>query len=1195
MAVNNANLKKIPLASDLNLNDFENEINKFTTYKHNNSKYYGGVLSNWYKKKEGTREFVGYDKKGHLWETSSSHRDLYRDNQYIGDFQDVTAKLEEYDIQDEIDELGINFNANEHDFCFIQKAENYIIGSVDYYVILNYEKNPTEINCLLVSRDTSSETPVVTDIGTYTYTVNQCDIAEYNCLSTFGYRVIAKSGYVLISVYPVGSNIDEHLFFSTRDYISPNVFVDNVCPIPEKTKCINLSNGEEVEDIYFRLHSDLFGGIPLGYSYSENQYSSYDNSEHPIGDNIFIKESYTRYRLQDCIIVNNYIFCKYTTSFKGAEYLRPIVFILNINNLFTNGTQSTYDTYSDFHYLSDFGLDKKLQQVIGSGVAYHNSSIETSVLYEYPADIEQDGIVMKDDVFITVRNGSSSVHGKTMKLASDRNMSYGDVTNRCLGIIDHTFIDWKITTNTQQFKLFSGNYATHFIGVFVYFAGQISTSWYSFYESNKDERSFTNDYTLESDNETYRNIDKYFITNRFDETDVSDAFELLKDWESFNHPELNFEFTLGDNDTQGGFDTSSAKMLGYLYIRNVSGETNKYVLNSEYYDISTVGRVRAVSTSTSETPEIAEGREFRFDIKYGNNSIPLLMQYNNELLQSISIGQNVITRDIEDIFCFGRDYILYYDRNKNKKYKLQISTELKKPVMIDDFIVFSGANVTDGLNAIKMSTLDRFNYCMTFNNRTPLFFNLAHATYINIPADVELKDYIPNMFAEFLGYDYTLTGPYESSTEIVGMRYYFNESLTFQSGYIVSAINENYEKDYLWYGSSQYSPITIKCCNVDENYMKSVINSISNYSDFYKNGLVNFYNSFDGGVVAYWFSMPIDDMSLRSLVSYSYPIANSGDILYTMGFLDVFLKNKFPYVFINDGEENYRLFYNQTMNTVIFLYNLLSQNVNGLFCLQGMYFGYSDEYIYPISYEDGVINQGEAIINITGLQYIESTPTTALFWSPKNKTMYFFTGSNQFSDYYQTNKINKIVAVSYIDSTGDIFICTDNCGIIVYNHDQSLIDLDIAAKEVGSVNDDIYIVSEDIGVDRYSENYKSDYERQKIKIETEYFGEEDFLDSEFDAVYLKIAGSNYYSDEDYNGEVSVECSLLTQFSKKSEKKVFKFSKRDFDKDTNTLLIRYQPQYQRGIGLSVKVVSDFPISSFYINSTPVCVSNSNNNG
>ena len=296
MAVNNANLKKIPLASDLNLNDFENEINKFTTYKHNNSKYYGGVLSNWYKKKEGTREFVGYDKKGHLWETSSSHRDLYRDNQYIGDFQDVTAKLEEYDIQDEIDELGINFNANEHDFCFIQKAENYIIGSVDYYVILNYEKNPTEINCLLVSRDTSSETPVVTDIGTYTYTVNQCDIAEYNCLSTFGYRVIAKSGYVLISVYPVGSNIDEHLFFSTRDYISPNVFVDNVCPIPEKTKCINLSNGEEVEDIYFRLHSDLFGGIPLGYSYSENQYSSYDNSEHPIGDNIFIKESYTRYR-----------------------------------------------------------------------------------------------------------------------------------------------------------------------------------------------------------------------------------------------------------------------------------------------------------------------------------------------------------------------------------------------------------------------------------------------------------------------------------------------------------------------------------------------------------------------------------------------------------------------------------------------------------------------------------------------------------------------------------------------------------------------------------------------------------------------------------------------------------------------------------------------------------------------------------
>lgn len=1191
MAVNNANLKKIPLASDLNLNDFENEINKFTTYKHNNSKYYGGVLSNWYKKKEGTREFVGYDKKGHLWETSSSHRDLYRDNQYIGDFQDVTAKIEEYDIQDEIDELGITFDAKSYYYCALERES--FSDTKDYYVLMYHDKNPTEVNCKLIIKDTSTETPVISEIGTYSFQVNQCDIAEYNCLSQFGCRVLPRENYALISVYPTGVNLDEHLVFSTKKYetidlVSMYRVIDDLCPIPAKTLCINLNTGEQISNISFTytetgtfdINTDL---IVHGYNFASQTRTQYDGdlNFHPIGDGLLRKQPLI-FNLKDCIIVNDYLFGKYTTSSIGEDYQRPWCFKLPLERVLANDLNSDYSK-NDFYYISCF-KDNPLQEIIGTGVSYYSTiqSLSYITSWEYPKTPKTDGILVNNDHPI---KGYALMPWGSLEPETRENMS--------LGIIDYTFIDFKITTNTRQFQLLGSNFALHFIGIAQVSSPSYIRYWFDFYESKKDS------YSTVGHSEFYNNIKKFFITNRFSQDDISNVFNSLKEWDNVNMPELNIEIFFGDGEYS--VSSESSEILESITIENISGQSRKYFVSENYKEINILGDCRSVTKTSSEI-EISEGREFYFNLNYDdNNAINLLWQVNQGYLQSISIGQNVITRDIEEIVRFDKNFIIYFDRNKNHLFKLSISNSLlNKPSFIGDYILFHGAKISDGLNAINVTNLKKFNYCIAFNNKVPVFINVNNS-YIKCDESVSKADSIPNTIAKFLGYNYTLSAPTTVASVTIPMQYIIQDNLTFQEGYIVCAINENYEKDYLWYGSSQFAPFSIKCCNISSDYITDFINNLTStisecdYKNYYINGLVNFYNSFDGGVVAYWFSLPNTDLSLKQLSNYSYPIASSGDILYSLGFLDVFYKNKFPYVFINDGEENYKLLYSKTINSVIFLYNLLSQNVNGLFCLQGMYFGYSDEYIFPISYEDGVINQGEAIINITGLQYIESTPTTALFWSPKNKTMYFFTGSNQFSDYYQMNKINKIVAVSYIDSTGDIFICTDNCGIIVYNHDQSLIDLDITAKEVGSVNDDIYILSEDIGVDRYSENYKSDYERQKIKIETEYFGEEDFLDSEFDTVYLKIAGSNYYSDEDYNGEVSVECSLLTQFSRKSEKKVFKFSKRDFDKDTNTLFIRYQPQYQRGIGLSVKVVSDFPISSFYINSTPVCVSNSNNNG
>ena len=50
-------------------------------------------------------------------------------------------------------------------------------------------------------------------------------------------------------------------------------------------------------------------------------------------------------------------------------------------------------------------------------------------------------------------------------------------------------------------------------------------------------------------------------------------------------------------------------------------------------------------------------------------------------------------------------------------------------------------------------------------------------------------------------------------------------------------------------------------------------------------------------------------------------------------------------------------------------------------------------------------------------------------------------------------------------------------------------------------------------------------------------------------------------------------------------KVVEVSSEQFDKVTNNLLLRYQPDKQRGIGISWKIESDFPISFIGIGSSP----------
>lgn len=305
-----------------------------------------------------------------------------------------------------------------------------------------------------------------------------------------------------------------------------------------------------------------------------------------------------------------------------------------------------------------------------------------------------------------------------------------------------------------------------------------------------------------------------------------------------------------------------------------------------------------------------------------------------------------------------------------------------------------------------------------------------------------------------------------------------------------------------------------------------------------------------------------------SLSGKSFP---QGEVLYntatTAEFIDAYLN----YCLVNEGGYSFLTQIDQYQN-MIFGYNILTYiQLSNLFVIQGTIYGINNQYISSITIENSSISGSSVVCNKQDMEYIGATPTSALFYSPMDKSIYIFTGDQQIQKAYDCNIINKIYSFYNNPATGFILLSTD-AGILGIYNDQ-IFSLEINYQGYIYYTNSSYIIDNA----EYSLYKKTGFEKVPVILETKFYGIGSETKSVNDCVYLRI----YNENNEANGKIKIWCETLNEKTAKSDEKIFQITKDMFDSETNSMFIRYQPKFQEAAGFKVHIESDFSICSMSI--------------
>lgn len=297
---------------------------------------------------------------------------------------------------------------------------------------------------------------------------------------------------------------------------------------------------------------------------------------------------------------------------------------------------------------------------------------------------------------------------------------------------------------------------------------------------------------------------------------------------------------------------------------------------------------------------------------------------------------------------------------------------------------------------------------------------------------------------------------------------------------------------------------------------------------------------------------------------------------------------KFIDGFINQGivvDNNHSYLQIYVNNTKpIFAVNFQSQleGITSAFIIQGQYFVVIDNCIYK--YVDG---QTTAIVNVGDMEFIGNNPYIALFWSSTNRTIYRFAGDNNIIPITQANEISRIVYTSFNPNTLSIYVITDRC-VLIYGQD-TLIRLPYTQYDTCFPLKDGVALSGEGETMEISYNPKEGFEIIPIELETELYGYGNSIKAVNDTVYIRLVRNTI--DE---GTVVVQSETLNEIMTVSESKKFQITKSMWDKDSNTIFLRYQPKAQAATGFRVRIKSPFAIATLQIGSTVETIQNSKYN-
>lgn len=243
-------------------------------------------------------------------------------------------------------------------------------------------------------------------------------------------------------------------------------------------------------------------------------------------------------------------------------------------------------------------------------------------------------------------------------------------------------------------------------------------------------------------------------------------------------------------------------------------------------------------------------------------------------------------------------------------------------------------------------------------------------------------------------------------------------------------------------------------------------------------------------------------------------------------------------------------------------------------CIQSLFFGLTSDGIYQIDISSGVISNARKIVSIKGLRYIAYTPLCIYFWDPVNRNSYLFTGDATLKPITGCSSFTSIGQCKFRPDTGETFMLT-NQGLYVSAAEYCF--------NIRGTYTDVFFTNYGFALKEANRctcyaYYPASGHTTLVPmvLETMLYGAGNNVVTTTDCIYLR-----FFRGDIGNTTANVKISgyTLTDYSTQlqgNSTKTYTITSSDWDTTTNTYYLRYQPTYQKGLGVSIKVESDVPL-------------------
>lgn len=529
--------------------------------------------------------------------------------------------------------------------------------------------------------------------------------------------------------------------------------------------------------------------------------------------------------------------------------------------------------------------------------------------------------------------------------------------------------------------------------------------------------------------------------------------------------------------------------------------------------------------------------------------------YNNMELQGVSsfsstssVGTLLNTLgEIDSNYCvvYGthddEDYILF--RNSKNWVKITCTSDITESKIYTSNNRYLIINTTSYYNCYDMLNNVWYHYASDWNDRC--VFTSEH-TFSDIP----------NTFSAYLNRCVQYT--YASSQN----QNYIASSIPF----ISTLFNSNV--GFIPSGSYNIKPIAMSGETLNEQ-------DIDTYGSFVAD---------DSTIPSYLYSIGLNNQPYINSTLQGTSYTNNSILLIPSIFAEYIYTYTNQGIVIDNNKSYMQVYSESTKPMFAIQFSSALEGVKNAFVVQGQFYVIIDDSIYRYYSENSAIS---FVINIGNMKFIGFTPYQAIFFSNINKTFYSFTGDNILNPLVQANEIDKIIYTNYNPTTTSIYVITDK--YVYMFSDTQLIKLELENyKKAYSIYSGAVFIS-DVDVVYISYNKEEGYTKLPIILQTRFYGLGNSVKSVNDCVYIRL-----FDEDKSEGKLKLKCTSINEGVFKSETKEFNIASSMWDKDSNTLFIRYQPQLQSCTGFSVDIESPFNIATLQISESIETVQNSKYN-